>query len=139
MQDSWTSLVAQLVKNPNFLRSHGLQPIRLLSPWDFPGKSTGVGCHCLLRQPSLRPHKSPHISGMSHRSTHPLLLHTHTPRAPSQSSNTLSLAVCACKHYQVREVEQDGGGGWLCRGAGCWGTSVTLGENSLMYATDVSL
>ena len=27
---------------------HGLQPIRLLHPWDFPGKSTGVGCHCLL-------------------------------------------------------------------------------------------
>ena len=22
--------------------------IRLLRPWDFPGKSTGVGCHCLL-------------------------------------------------------------------------------------------
>ena len=31
------------------LRSHGLQPTRLLHPWDFPGKSTGVGCHCLLR------------------------------------------------------------------------------------------
>ena len=30
-------------------RPHGLQPSRLLSPWDFPGKSTGVGCHCLLR------------------------------------------------------------------------------------------
>ena len=28
---------------------HGLQPIRLLHPWDFPGKSTGVGCHCLLQ------------------------------------------------------------------------------------------
>ena len=28
---------------------HGLQPSRLLHPWDFPGKSTGVGCHCLLR------------------------------------------------------------------------------------------
>ena len=27
---------------------HGLQPIRLLCPWDFPGKITGVGCHCLL-------------------------------------------------------------------------------------------
>ena len=26
---------------------HGLQPTRLLCPWDFPGKSTGVGCHCL--------------------------------------------------------------------------------------------
>ena len=29
-------------------RPHGLQPTRLLHPWDFPGKSTGVGCHCLL-------------------------------------------------------------------------------------------
>ena len=30
-------------------RPHGLPPTRLLCPWDFPGKSTGVGCHCLLR------------------------------------------------------------------------------------------
>ena len=30
-------------------RLHGLQPTRLLCPWDFPGKSTGVGCHCLLQ------------------------------------------------------------------------------------------
>ena len=28
---------------------HGLQRSRLLHPWDFPGKSTGVGCHCLLQ------------------------------------------------------------------------------------------
>ena len=28
-------------------RPHGLQPSRLLHPWDFPGRSTGVGCHCL--------------------------------------------------------------------------------------------
>ena len=28
---------------------YGLQPTRFLHPWDFPGKSTGVGCHCLLR------------------------------------------------------------------------------------------
>ena len=31
---------------------HGLQPTRLLCPWDFPGKSTGVGCHCFLRDKS---------------------------------------------------------------------------------------
>ena len=31
------------------LRSHGLQPTRLLCPWDFPGKDTGVGCHSLLQ------------------------------------------------------------------------------------------
>ena len=29
-------------------RPHGVQPTRLLRPWDFPGKSTGVGCHCLF-------------------------------------------------------------------------------------------
>ena len=28
---------------------HGLQPTRLLRPWDFPGKSAGVGGHRLLR------------------------------------------------------------------------------------------
>ena len=27
---------------------HGLLPARLLRPWDFPGKSTGVGCQCLV-------------------------------------------------------------------------------------------
>ena len=32
----------------NSLRHHGLQPTRLLHPWDFPGKSTEVGCRCLL-------------------------------------------------------------------------------------------
>ena len=31
---------------------HGLQPTRLLHLWDSPGKSTGVGCHCLLRSGS---------------------------------------------------------------------------------------
>ena len=34
-------------------RPHGLQPTRLLHPWDFPGKSTGVGCHCLLQRNAL--------------------------------------------------------------------------------------
>ena len=31
------------------LRPHGLSPARLLCPWDFPGKNTGVGCHFLLQ------------------------------------------------------------------------------------------
>ena len=34
----------------NSLWPSGLSPTRLLPPWDFPGKSTGVGCHCLLRK-----------------------------------------------------------------------------------------
>ena len=31
------------------LQSHGLQPTRILCPWDFPGKTTGVSCHSLLQ------------------------------------------------------------------------------------------
>ena len=27
----------------------GLQPVRLLCPWDSPDKNTGVGCHALLQ------------------------------------------------------------------------------------------
>ena len=33
----------------NSLQPHGLQPIRLLCPRYFPGKSTGVGCHFFLQ------------------------------------------------------------------------------------------
>ena len=29
--------------------THGLQPARLLCPWDPLGKKTGVGCHALLQ------------------------------------------------------------------------------------------
>ena len=31
------------------VRPRGLQPTRLLCPWDSPGKNTGVGCHFLLQ------------------------------------------------------------------------------------------
>ena len=29
---------------------HRLKSTRLIHPWDFPSKSTGVGWHCLLRK-----------------------------------------------------------------------------------------
>ena len=31
------------------LKPHGLEPSRLLCPWDFPAKNSGVGCHFLLQ------------------------------------------------------------------------------------------
>ena len=39
----------------NSSRSYGLQPTRLLCSWDFPGKSTRVGCHCLLCHHWVKP------------------------------------------------------------------------------------
>ena len=33
----------------DFLRPHGLEPTRLLYPWDSPGKKTGVGSHSLIQ------------------------------------------------------------------------------------------
>ena len=34
---------------PTLLQPHGLWPSRLLCPWNFPDKNTGVGCHFLLQ------------------------------------------------------------------------------------------
>ena len=31
------------------VQPHGLQPIRRLCPWAFPGENTGIGCHFLLQ------------------------------------------------------------------------------------------
>ena len=39
--------VASVVSDSLWL--DGLQPARLLCPWDSPGKNTGVGCHALLQ------------------------------------------------------------------------------------------
>ena len=44
----WKGKVKSLSR-VRLLATHGLHPTRLFHPWDFPGKSTGVGCHCLLR------------------------------------------------------------------------------------------
>ena len=38
---------AQWLCPVRLLRPHELQPSRLLCPWNFPGKNTGVGCHSL--------------------------------------------------------------------------------------------
>ena len=41
---------SEVTQSCDSLRPHGLQPTTLLSPWGFPGKSTGVGCHFLLQR-----------------------------------------------------------------------------------------
>ena len=43
------SMLVYLLSRVQLLQVRGLQPARLLCPWDFPGKNTGVGCHFLLQ------------------------------------------------------------------------------------------
>ena len=44
-----TSLCAHVLSRVQLFATHGLKPARLLRPWDFPGKSTEVGCHFLFQ------------------------------------------------------------------------------------------
>ena len=52
---------------------HGLLPTRLLCPWDWPGKNTGVGCNFLLQEifliQGLNP-GLPHCRQMLYRLSH---------------------------------------------------------------------
>ena len=43
-------LSAKSLQSCPTVRPHGLQPTRPFRPWDLLGKSTGVGCHCLLQR-----------------------------------------------------------------------------------------
>ena len=65
------------------LRPHGLQPIRLLRPWDFPGKSAGVDCHFHLQGIFLTQESNP---GLPHcRQTLYRLSHQGNQRAKQKS------------------------------------------------------
>ena len=44
------------------LQPHGLQPDRLVCPWNFLGKNTGVGCHFLHQHVSLTQGLNPHLT-----------------------------------------------------------------------------
>ena len=48
------------------LEPHGLQPTRLLCPWDFPDKNTGVGCHLLLQGIFLTQGSNPTLLHLLH-------------------------------------------------------------------------
>ena len=53
-------LLSHLVVSSS-LRSQELSPARLLCPWDFPGKNTGVGCHFLLQGIFPTQGSNPHL------------------------------------------------------------------------------
>ena len=46
--EPYLCMLSRLVMS-NSLQPRGLQPTRLLCPWKFSGKNTGVDCHALLQ------------------------------------------------------------------------------------------
>ena len=51
IQGTWNCCCCQVASVvSDSVRPHGLQPTRLLRPWDSPGQHTGVGCHVLLQR-----------------------------------------------------------------------------------------
>ena len=68
------------------LQPHGLLPARLLWPWDFPGKTTGVGNHFLLQEIFL-------TQGLN-----PGPLHCRWPPA-LQAGSFLSHQCCVLSHF----------------------------------------
>ena len=70
-----------------YLQPYGLQPPRLLCPWNFLGKNTGVGCHFLLQGIFLS------------QGWNPCLLHwqvdSFTPEPPGKS-------IASILHYKIK-------------------------------------
>ena len=59
---------------PPLCDPHGLQPTRILCPWDFPGKNIGVGCLFLLQELFLTQGLNLHLLCLLHcrQILHPL-------------------------------------------------------------------
>ena len=57
----WAACVGASVVSDS-VRPHGLQPARLLCPWNSPGKNTGVGCHALYQGTFPSPGSYPYLS-----------------------------------------------------------------------------
>ena len=51
---------------PTILWPHGLQPARLLCPWDSPGKSTRVDCYFLFQGICPTRRQNPHLLSLLH-------------------------------------------------------------------------
>ena len=91
---------------------HELQPTRLLHPWDPPGKSTGVGCHCLLRhRPWFYP-KSTSLTWLSVPETEMThyLLGASTGFPINKTSNKIRSYICYNfkKKFSWRRCEEKG-------------------------------
>ena len=120
----------------NSLHPHGRSPSRLLCPWDFPGKITGVGCHALLQgifpTQGLNP-GLPHFEADSLLSEPPGKPMTRYPWAIKRG---LSRArACYPKPFPLSRLSFSASG----KRAACRGRSEAMGGCSLLESKQKSL
>ena len=88
------------------LWSYGLQPARLLCPWDFSGKNTGVGCHPPLLCPP--PLQRIFLTQGSHPSLlwflHQILYRWATREALTLLASILNTGILCQNHSPAGEV-----------------------------------
>ena len=58
-------MYAHVLSHVQLSATHALKPARLLSPWNFPGNNTGMGCHFLLQDNPWDPRME--VRGMEDR------------------------------------------------------------------------
>ena len=84
------------------LRSHGLQPPRLLFPWDFPGKNTGMGCYFLLQGIFLTQRSNPRLLSLLHLQERFFYYHWATQEAlVKRVRGTLSKPLLCCESGEM--------------------------------------
>ena len=111
--------VPSLLVVSDSLWPHGLQPARLLCPWDFPGKNAGVGCYFLLQgifptqgsNPGL-PHCRQILYCLSHQGSPKILEWVVYPfsRGSSWSRNWTAVSCLLYQlSYQGRSIPKSSG------------------------------
>ena len=74
---------------------HGLKPSRLLCPWHFPGKNTGVGCHFLLQ--GIFPTQGSNPLSLASSALAGGFFTTALPGEPIQNKEFFKNAIAQCK------------------------------------------
>ena len=89
----------------DFLQPHELQPTRLLSPWDFPGKNTGVSCHFLLQGIFPTQGSNPRLLHLQHCQEDSLsLCHLGSPKRTARKKLPQQLGFLK-KHLFIKKVK----------------------------------
>ena len=102
VRHDWSDLAAAAAVMSSFLWSCGLQLARLLCPWSFPGKKTGVGCHFSLQgifpPQGLNPHLLHRQVDFSHCTTYNIYVEKNMKSfSITVCHRILNIAPCAIK------------------------------------------